>query len=89
MYGWDAYAWALYARGRYADADQAMRSARAIGTVDPLLDYHEGMIDAELGRPAQARQLLAAALDRNPGFDPLQASLAQATLERLTGGGAQ
>ena len=86
VYGWDAYSWALYARGRYADADRAMRSARATGTVDPLLDYHEGMIDAALGRTAQARKLLTAALDRNPGFDPLQASRARATLVHLTDG---
>lgn len=83
VYGWDAYAWALYASGRYADADRAMQSARAIGTVDPLLDYHQGMIDAALGRTDQARQLLTAALDRNPGFDALQAARARSTLMTL------
>ena len=83
VYGWDAYAWALYASGRYADADQAMQAARAIGTVDPLLDYHQGMIDAALGRTDQARQLLNAALDRNPGFDALQAARARSTLASL------
>jgi tetratricopeptide (TPR) repeat protein len=86
IYGYDAYAWALYASGRYADADRAMQSARAIGTVDPLLDYHQGMIDAALGRTDQARQLLNAALERNPGFDPLQAARARATLRALDKG---
>ena len=86
VYGWDAYAWALYASGRYADADTAIRSARAVGTVDPLLDYHQGMIDAALGHTEQARQLLTAALDRNPGFDALQAARARAMLRQLPGG---
>jgi len=86
VYGFDAYAWALYTSGRYTDADRAMQSARAIGTVDPLLDYHQGMIDAALGRTADARRLLSAALDRNPGFDALQATRARATLARLDGG---
>ena len=86
MYGWDAYAWALYASGRYADADTAMRSARAVGTVDPLLDYHQGMIDAALGHTEQAQQLLTAALDRNPGFDALQAARDRAMLRQLPGG---
>jgi tetratricopeptide (TPR) repeat protein len=86
VYGYDAYAWALYASGRYVDADRAMLSARAEGTVDALLDYHQGMIDAALGRADQARQLLTAALQRNPGFDPLQAARARATLATLDKG---
>ena len=60
-----------------------MQSARAIGTVDPLLDYHQGMIEAALGRTAEARRLLRAALDRNPAFDALQAARARATLASL------
>ena len=89
VYGFDAYAWALYAAGRYTDADAAMASARTHGTVDPLLDYHAGMIAAALGRTDDARRLLSAALDRNPGFDPLQASRARAELARLGGGAAR
>ena len=86
VYGWDADAWALYAAGRYADADRAMVSARALGTVDPLLDYHAGMIAAALGHSADARRLLTAAIERNPGFDPLQAQRARDELARLDGG---
>jgi tetratricopeptide (TPR) repeat protein len=89
VYGWDAYAWALYASGRYADADRAMQSARTQGTVDPLLDYHQGMIDAALGRSDRAGQLLNAALQRNPGFDRLQAARARSTLATLAGGMGQ
>jgi predicted Zn-dependent protease len=83
VYGWDAYAWALLANGRARDADAAMRQARALGTQDPLLDYHEGMIAAALGQTGRARTLLSAALARNPGFDPLQAVRARQTLAGL------
>jgi tetratricopeptide (TPR) repeat protein len=83
VYGWDAYAWALYSNGRYADAQDAMTQARAQGTVDPLLDYHAGMIAAALGHTAEGRRLLSAALERNPGFDPLQAARARDVLAQL------
>ena len=86
VYGWDAYAWALYANGRYADASAAMQQAMAQHTSDSLLDYHAGMIAAGLGRVDDARRLLSAALARNPGFDPLQASRARAELAALGNG---
>lgn len=88
-YGWDAYAWALLAAGRAGEAQIAMDSARSFDTQDPLLDYHAGMIAAALGDTASARSLLTAALSRNPGFDPLQAIRAQATLDSLAGSRAQ
>lgn len=83
VYAHDAYAWALFTAGRLAEADAAMRNARAIGTEDALLDYHAGMISAALGRGDEARLLLEAALDRNPAFDPQQAPRAVATLATL------
>jgi tetratricopeptide (TPR) repeat protein len=83
VYGWDAYAWALLANGRPADAEDAIAHARSLGTHDPLLDYHAGMIAAATGDAARARTLLQSALDRNPGFDPLQAPRAKATLDDL------
>jgi tetratricopeptide (TPR) repeat protein len=83
VYAHDAYAWALYAAGRFAEADAAMRQARAHDTEDAFLDYHAGMIAAALGEDGEARTLLAAALARNPGFDSIQAERAAATLETL------
>ena len=56
VYGWDAYAWALLANGRAADADSAMRQALALGTHDPLLTYHAGMIAAALHDDQRARR---------------------------------
>ncbi|HEX8940442.1 MAG TPA: tetratricopeptide repeat protein [Candidatus Limnocylindrales bacterium] len=83
VYGWDAYAWALLANGRAAEADAAMTHALAPGTRDALLDYHAGMIAAALGDAGRARRLLSAALTLNPGFSPLQAARARTTLAAL------
>jgi tetratricopeptide (TPR) repeat protein len=83
VYAHDTYAWTLYAAGRYQQADVAMRAATATGTEDALLDYHAGMIARALGRDAQARGLLRAALGRNPGFDVLQARAAASALADL------
>ncbi len=84
VYGWDAYAWALHAAGRDAEADDAMQHALALGTRDALLSYHGGMIASALGDTARARELLTDALTINPGFDPLQAQRARATLDALS-----
>ena len=81
VYGWDAYAWALFAAGRYAEADTAIAEARAQGTEDALLDYHAGMIAAALGRSDDAAGFLSAALDRDGALGPLQAARAAETLE--------
>jgi tetratricopeptide (TPR) repeat protein len=83
VHGWDAYAWALHAAGRHAEADAAMAEARAHGTEDPLLDYHAGMIAAALDRAEEATDLLRAALDRSPALGPLHAERARETLAAL------
>ena len=83
VYGYDAYAWALLAAGRPADADAAMTNALAFGTRDAKLYYHEGMIAAALGDTARARANLQTALALDPSFDPLQAQRARQTLAGL------
>ena len=83
VHAWDAYAWALYAAGRDAEADEAIHNARAEGTEESLLDYHAGMIAAALGRSEEARELLQAALDRSPAFDPIGALRAREALAEL------
>lgn len=83
VYGWDADAWALLANGRAAEAESAMREALSQGTHDSLLDYHAGMIAHALGDDAQAASLLRSALERNAGFDPLQATRARALLATI------
>lgn len=84
-YAHDTLAWALLAVGQVAEAEAEMRLARAAGTEDALLDYHDGLIAAAAGRPGDAMVLLEAALDRNPGFDLLGAGRARATLAELRG----
>lgn len=86
VYGWDAYAWALYHVGRYADAREASLRALRLGTVDPRLQYHAGMIAVAVGDDAEAERYLRGALAISPTFDPLQAPRARRALRALGGG---
>jgi tetratricopeptide (TPR) repeat protein len=83
VYGYDAYAWALLANGRAAEADAASRQALAFGTADPILDYHAGLIAAALGQTDRAQALLASALAPAGALDPLATTRAQAALADL------
>jgi tetratricopeptide (TPR) repeat protein len=83
VFGYDALAWALLADGRPAEAQAAMDRALAVGTRDPRLLYHAGMIAAALDDVPRARELLEIALRLDPAFDPLQARRARTTLEAL------
>ena len=80
VYGFDAFAWALYANGRYADARAASDRARALGTGDARILYHAGMISVALGDAARGHDELTAALRLSPEFDPLQAARARRAL---------
>ncbi len=80
VYGWDAYAWALYRAGRAADAALPMRKALALGTVDPLLEFHAGAIARAAGDAAGARRHLERALKLDPRFHVLYAAEAKAML---------
>ncbi|HYL40704.1 MAG TPA: hypothetical protein VET90_05285 [Candidatus Binatus sp.] len=83
VYGYDTLSWALLANGQPAQAEVAIQQARAFGTQDPLIAYHAGMIDAALGRTAQARAELTQALAATGAIDPLATSRAQAVLLAL------
>jgi tetratricopeptide (TPR) repeat protein len=65
----DAYAWALYSTGQYAEADQQIEKALAVGTRDAVLYYHAGAIEAAAGRKAEAIRYLQQSLDLNPSSD--------------------
>ncbi len=82
VYGYDALAWALFADGRAADALAPAQQAVSLGTQDPRLLYHLGMIELAAGHDADGRQHLAAALALNPAFDPLGAAAAREALGR-------
>lgn len=79
----DAYAWALHVNGRDAEALEWSARARRLGTRSALFLFHAGMIEHSLGHADQARSLLAASLDTDPHFNPLQAGVARRTLEKL------
>ena len=83
IYGYDVLAWSLYHLGRFDDAALSMTSALKLGTRDPVLLYHAGMIQNARRDRASARQFLEAALAINDRFDARHADIARATLERL------
>ena len=81
---YDAYAWALHAAGRDQEALTAIDTALALGTRNASFFFHSGMIKLALGDEAGARADLQEALAINPYFDPLDAVIAQETLETLS-----
>jgi tetratricopeptide (TPR) repeat protein len=85
VYGFDAYAWALYRNGRFGAARRASDRALSYGTPDASLLYHSGMIWSGLGEDERASRDLRAALTANPSFGPVQSQTAEATLVRLVG----
>jgi tetratricopeptide (TPR) repeat protein len=80
VYTCDALAWALYKKGQFAEAKAASDEALRLGTRDPRLLYHAGMIAHALGDRARGAKYLREALAINPAFDVLQADVARRTL---------
>jgi len=81
----DAYAWALHANARDAEALRWSRIARRTGMRNALFAYHAGVIEHALGDDALARRDLATALRVNPYFSPLQAPAARRLLTSIGG----
>ena len=82
----DAYAWALYANGRYQRASTFAERALALGTRSALFLFHAGMIRLELGDEVGARRYLSDAVATNPNFSILHAADAGRVLARLETG---
>ena len=70
----DAYAWALYANGQYAEAGRQIEKALAIGTRDAVLFYHAGAIEAASGKRAEAIRYFQQSLDLNPTSEVSEAA---------------
>lgn len=70
--GADTLAWAALKAGKILEAQAAMKAALRLGTQDPRLFYHAGMLAAAAGDHEAARSYLKHALDLSPQFDPLQ-----------------
>ncbi|MFF4649345.1 hypothetical protein [Streptomyces sp. NPDC001380] len=85
----DAYAWALHRAGDDRRALDLARRATATGYRNALFLYHRGIIEKALGRDADARRSLRAALSLDPGFAPLDAPRARAALAALDGAGPE
>lgn len=79
----DALAWALRASGRDAEALPLARAAVRLGTRNPSLWYHLGVVEAAVGDRAAARAALERSLSGNPAWSPLHAPRAAALLAGL------
>lgn len=87
IYTADLLAWCLYKKGQYAEAKTAMDEALRLGTRDPKLFFHAGMIAQALGDRAGGAKYLRQALAINPTFDVLRAEEAKLALARINHGG--
>lgn len=79
----DALAWASHRAGRDRDAIRLSAEALRLGSRDPLLLYHAGMIALATGDEATARRQLTDALAIDPGFSPTSVAEARAALAAL------
>ncbi len=80
IYGADALAWTALKAGKLDAAQAALKEALRLGTADPKLLYHAGMIARAAGDKTRARDYLKRALALSPQFDPLQAKTAREAL---------
>jgi tetratricopeptide (TPR) repeat protein len=80
IYTSDALAWCLYKNGLLREAKESMDEALRLGTRDPRLYYHAGMIAQGLGDRRAAKEYLQLALKTDPSFNFLQADTARRTL---------
>jgi len=79
----DVLAWTLYVNGRYGAAERYSDEALRLHTPNALFRFHAGMTALRLGRRAEARGQLSAALALNPSFSWLWAEKARRVLDRL------
>ncbi len=81
--GYDAYAWCLYRAGRARDAALPMAKALAMGTIDPLFEFHAGAIARAAGDRQAALAHLTRALEIDPRFHVLYADEARRMKEEI------
>jgi tetratricopeptide (TPR) repeat protein len=81
----DALAWALHRAGRDQEAWPYVEDAARLGTPDPAMAYHRGVIAQALDRRSDAIEGLTRALALDPGFS---ATAVADTRERLQALGA-
>ena len=81
----DALAWALHRLGRDSEARKHSDEALRLGSIDPILRYHAGAIEAALGDAKDGRRNLQFALATDPGFSATGAAEARRLLASLGG----
>lgn len=71
IYSADALAWAFYKKGNLNQAQKYSTISRKLGTKDPLLAYHAGVIALTQKNTSQGRDLVQKAINQNPNFSIL------------------
>jgi len=87
IYTYDTLAWVLYKNQRLEEAAKAMEEALRLGTQDPMLFFHAGMIYHGLGQAGLALQHLEKTMALNPHFSLLHQDQARQTMEQLRSAG--
>lgn len=82
----DGMAWALHANGRDREALRFARLATRLGTQEPSLWAHRGVIESALGQTGTARRHLQQSLTMDPGESPWQRQQAESELSALPDG---
>jgi tetratricopeptide (TPR) repeat protein len=80
----DTLAWAAYKAGRIEEARRYTLESLRLGTRDPRLLYHAGIIAEALGDAEKARTYLEQSIAMAPAQSPLAAIAARQALEDLT-----
>jgi len=83
IYTADALSWTLHKAERDEEALTYSEQAVRLGSQDPALLFHAGMINFRAGNHETARGYLQRVLDTNPKFSLLYAGQAATTLEEL------
>jgi tetratricopeptide (TPR) repeat protein len=78
----DALAWALSAAGRHGEALALIKRALRLGTRDPLLHYHAGVIADRAGKDRVADRHLRRALSLSRWFSAVKVERARELLRR-------
>lgn len=79
----DVLAWALYKNGRCNEAREHSVRALRLGTLDPIMLFHRGMIEACLDNEETAHTFLTRALEINPHFSFIHAAEASEMAQEL------
>lgn len=81
----DAMAWALHVNGRDREALRFSLLATRLGTQEPILWAHRGMIESALGMTEVAAVHLRRSIAMDPGQSPWQRQRAVAALDAVRG----